>query len=93
MNDGDFLDAIEFGSLAEAKVYSGDGKDIEVNLQDHRGMTPIVVASYYGHNDIVEWLLGLNADPNIPDQSGKNAIDHAKEQGHEECLTLLARIT
>ena len=31
MNDPDFLDAVEFGNLSDAKMYSEDGRAIEVN--------------------------------------------------------------
>ncbi len=90
-NDADFLDAIEFGDLNSARMYSGNDKAIKVNLPDLSGKTPLMIAAYYGHKEIVEWLLALGADPYLRNPEGKSSIDLARDNDHHECLKLMKR--
>jgi len=85
-NDADFLDAIEFGDFQGAKRYSGDGEDIEVNLPESNGKTPLILAAYYGHENIVQWLLELGAHVTPQDNTGKTASDYAKEGSTGICV-------
>ena len=51
------------------------------NLNDKikDGTTPIIFATKTGRSDIVKMLILHGADPNIIDNSGKNAYDYAKD--------------
>ncbi len=88
-NDADFLDAIECGDFHGAQRYSGNGEDREVNRPERDGKTPLMLAAYSGHENIVRWLLGLGAHVTPQDTTGKTASDYAKEHGHTTCLRLL----
>jgi len=61
---------------------------INVNMQNDAGNTPIIVASDYGHSQIVKILLNNGADPNIENKNGWTAIDFAVgfliEKGHTQ---------
>lgn len=61
---------------------------INVNMQNDAGNTPLIVASDYGHSQIVKILLNNGADPNIENKNGWTAIDFAVgfliEKGHKQ---------
>jgi ankyrin repeat protein len=48
-------------------------------------------AAARGENEIARMLLGYGdgADPTIQDQNGQTAMDLAKENGHDEMVTIL----
>lgn len=52
----------------------------DVNFQDSRGWTPIMIAATQGYEDLVEFLLKHNADLELKDKYGKKATDKAKTQ-------------
>lgn len=52
----------------------------DVNYQDSRGWTPVMIAAAQGYEDLVEFLLEHNADLNLKDKYGKKAVDKAKNQ-------------
>lgn len=45
-----------------------------VNIQNHAGFTPLMMASYYGHQDIVTVLLAKGADRCARDHKGNTAL-------------------
>jgi len=61
---------------------------INVNMQNDAGNTPLIVASDYGHSQIVKILLNNGADPNIENKNGWTAVDFAVgiliEKGHTQ---------
>jgi ankyrin repeat protein len=87
--DGDFFDAVEFGDLDGAKMYSCNGEAVDINCRERHDQTVLMIASYYGHSHIVAWLLSLGADTALRDSSGKTALDLARENGHAESTSLL----
>lgn len=51
----------------------------DVNQQDSRGWTPLMIAAYQGHEDIVSHLIvEAKADVSVLDRFGKKAQDRAK---------------
>lgn len=64
--------------------------DTQVNLQDGRGFTPLMMAVHEGHPDIVKLLL---AHPKIQvdmqNNDGLTALDIAKARNHVEIINLL----
>lgn len=66
--------------------------EINVNVQDDKGLTPLMCASANGHLDIVEYLIReRGANLNIKNNEGKTALDLAKENGHEEVAKFLIK--
>ncbi len=51
--------------------------------------TLLQLAAAWGEDTWLQFLLSYNPDPNILCPDGKTAIDYAKENGHEHCVTLL----
>lgn len=50
-----------------------------INVQNERGWTPLIVATYYGHKEIVKWLIANGADIEITNYNGTNLLMYAKE--------------
>lgn len=45
-----------------------------VNIKNHAGFTPLMMATYYGHQDIVTMLLNSGADRCARDNKGNTAL-------------------
>ena len=55
---------------------------IDPNIQDSKGTTPLMIASTNGHLDVVEQLLDAQADPSIQTHMGETALANASFCGH-----------
>ena len=86
----DIWDAIELGQTERALELL---PAVDVN-QSMRGCTPGVLlrlASGHGNRELVRALLERGADPTIRTEYGMNAVDVARERGHDEIVRLLER--
>lgn len=59
------------------------------NAQQQAGFRPIHEAGTHANRKLAELLLAHDADPSLPNDEGKSAIDLARERGHEEFATWL----
>jgi hypothetical protein len=57
-------------------------KGAEVNAQDKRGRTALIVASKDGYREVVQILLAYGADVNGRDKKGNTALDWASFSGY-----------
>ena len=48
-------------------------KEANIDYQDTRGWTPLMIAAYKGHHSIVETLIDNGADITLQDKFGKKA--------------------
>jgi hypothetical protein len=96
--DADLFDAAEFGDLDWVQRSIGsmgvDGKPIDINVQDLRGETILMIASRYAWSEIVRFLLDHGADPNLRNNKGQTALMLAQDREanlreYEEVVTLL----
>ena len=63
---------------------------IDINEQDgYDGETVLIQASGRGILEMVDFLLGLGADPYLQDKEGKMAIDYARQGGFKGIVALL----
>ena len=62
--------------------------DLNVNVQDNEGVTPIRAAVSECILPAVFALLQVGADPNITDNQGMSAVDEAKQSGYDGMLFL-----
>ncbi|XP_077963817.1 oxysterol-binding protein-related protein 1 isoform X4 [Gasterosteus aculeatus] len=66
---------------------------IDINCRGKRksnlGWTPLHLASYFGHKDVVEELLKVGADVNLPNNVGDTALHKAAFTGRKEVVMLL----
>ena len=49
------------------------------NEQDEHGWTPLIVATYNNHKDIVKYLISIGADIRCKNNNGTNLLMYAKE--------------
>lgn len=58
---------------------------IEFQTHESNGcLTPLMIASKYGHLELVQYLLTSGADPNQMDFHGRTALTHATMNGNSE---------
>ena len=62
-----------------------------LHLQEKNGMTPLMLASIKGSDEVVLLLLKENADPNIFDRKGMTALMHACRHGYPKAAELLLK--
>lgn len=69
------LDALSIFEVAAAGLTEEIMRLVEedenlVNTISEHGFSPLGIATHFGHEDIVRFLLSKNADPNLPSQNG-----------------------
>ena len=60
-----------------------------INRRDNCGATALMLAAQHGRLDIVERLLDKGADVAIKNYSNHTAIDYARQQGHDDIVSIL----
>jgi len=72
-----FFDAIKRGDLRTAKLLHFHRTTV-VNARSTNGKTPLQIACWKGHSDIVKWLLDeVKVDVEQPDKDGNLPIHYA----------------
>lgn len=87
------IPAAEKGHVSNVKLLLADGK-VDIDHQNNFGYTALIeaVALRDGsevYQQIVEELLAYNADKELRDESGKTALDYAKEKGYTKMIKML----
>ena len=75
------------GSVVEVERLLEEEADI--NEKDHRGTTPLMHASWWGHIDVVKLLIESGADLNQRNGRWNTALHFAYEEKHEDIVKLL----
>ena len=81
------FDFARAGQTAELSQYLSAG--IPVNLTNHTGDTLLMLASYHGHLNTVELLLGKSADCNVLNDRGQSVIAGAVFKDHIDVVRAL----
>lgn len=87
MNDKLF-DAIRNGNFEMVKAITTAHPEL-INIKDQRGSTPLLLATYYGHQDITEEILKHKPDINAKDGSGNSALMGVCFKGYPVIAKLL----
>ena len=84
--------AASFGLLGILKlIFSVQGtRDLECRGGIHRS-TPLHVASYYGHPEVVDFLIGVGADVNEHNDNGKSGLECASFLGMDAIVRSLLK--
>lgn len=87
------IPAAEKGHLDNVKLLLADGK-VDIDHQNSFGYTALIEAvaltdGSFVYQQIVQELLAHNANKELRDNSGKTALDYAKEKGYTEMIKML----
>jgi ankyrin repeat protein len=64
-------------------------ENVEVDLRDDNGFTPLLWAARRNHPDIVRILLDKGSDPSVKDKYGWTPMVWAIQRGHYKIIGLL----
>lgn len=85
-----FLRSCRNGDLGTVKQFLAyrDAKKVQFDISckgrsKYNGWTPLHLATYFGHRDVVEYLLARNADVNAINENGDTALHKAAFIGRE----------
>jgi ankyrin repeat protein len=56
----------------------------DIDVTDVRGVTPLMLAVFYGEDEIVQMLLEKGADKELRDESNRNALEVCRERLEEK---------
>ena len=72
--------------IKEYKKYGGN-----LNVQDEKGYSPLIYAAYYGHDDLVTYLIHEGANPCLEDKRGNTALMGAIFKGNLKSAYVLMK--
>lgn len=83
-------EAAAAGLLEQVQAMIENNPDLLDTVSDH-GFTPLGIATHFGNEDVVRFLLGKGADPNIQSQNGYNVypIHAAISSGFDNIAKML----
>lgn len=79
------------GSLGAIDVLIAHGIDVDARQADYSA-TPLIVAAWQGHSDLVLHLLDEGADPTLKTEDGATARKWALVGGHQDVAALLENV-
>jgi uncharacterized protein len=84
--------ALEFAANAghSSTVRLLAGRGVPLDERNAYGWTPLMTAAWQGHDSVVAGLLALGADRHIKDDTGKTAIDWARDGNRPRVVSLLS---
>jgi uncharacterized protein len=85
---GEIHDAAETGDLAKVKTLLNKLPKL-VSSKDSSGYTPLHLAAYHCHKDIIELLLANGADVNVKAKNGDTPLHSAMENSYKDVVELL----
>jgi uncharacterized protein len=61
-----------------------------IDAESPNKSTPLMLASHYGHPDVVRLLLEEGADPSLRNEQGLSAVDFARRAGRDDMADLVS---
>ncbi|OGT38463.1 MAG: hypothetical protein A3K00_07415 [Gallionellales bacterium RIFOXYD2_FULL_52_7] len=84
-----FFEATETGNRTAVALFM-EAK-INTEIRDNRGWTPLMMAAFNGHEEIIGLLIQHGADVNALDSGGNSALHWAAFGGHISCAKQLVQ--
>ena len=85
--DGDLFDAVAFGDRESVKMYWQDS--IEINHPEKGGNTMLMIATFYGFEDMCKFFLSKRPNLSLVNDKGQTVKDIAIAEGHVNILEML----
>jgi len=76
------------GDLSRVQYYLQEDP-AAVNARNESGLTPLHLAAWKGHSEVVRYLLRERADPNLQDINGDTPLHFAASWGYRDIVQLL----
>mmetsp|Transcript_18511 Transcript_18511/g.38238 ORF Transcript_18511/g.38238 Transcript_18511/m.38238 type:complete len:183 (-) Transcript_18511:2298-2846(-) len=87
--DKDFRDLCMHGSVERVKAIA---EGVNVNAKEaHSNRTAIHKAAFFGHSEVVKYLVGLGSEVNAQDADGDTALHDAAQLGHAAAVEVLLK--
>src|ERR1035438_1825728 len=86
---GEIHDAAQNGDMEKVKALLKGNPDLVFSKNDNYGCTPLHLAVFSGHKEVVELLLTNKADVNAKSTNGLTPLHVAAVQGYKEVAELL----
>jgi len=84
------LQCASFFGIVKVVVALIEVGDSDINGGGFRGLTPLSLAAYNGHEEVTKILLGREeVNPNKADEWGRTPLSHAARNGHEGVVKIL----
>lgn len=80
--------AVKSGQADSVKALLS-GKNIDVNIADADGNTPLIEAARFGHDEITRLLIAHGADLQAKNKDGDTALTLAVRNGHQDAVKVL----
>lgn len=80
--------AVRMNNVKAAQLLMPFG--VELNYQDKKGSTPIMMALFAGHEDMIQSLLFYHPDLDLKDHDGLSVWDRLKEPSYQSYAPLFA---
>jgi ankyrin repeat protein len=88
METSEFFNQIREGNLPAIEALLNSHPQF-LNSRDSRGSTPLILAGYYNHRDVVRFLLEKGVPVDEKDSSGNTALMGACFKGYAEIAEIL----
>src|SRR5688500_13885837 len=88
ITESEFFEACRKGDLEKVSMLASQDPTL-INVEDHKGFTPLIIAVYNDSEEVVKFLLAQNARPEMHDMSGNTALMGACFKGYKEIARML----
>jgi hypothetical protein len=66
-----------------------DEQKVSHMARNSAGNVPIHTAAYHGNQEVIDYLLGMNVDINVPGRAGNTSLHYASAMGHADLVKYL----
>jgi ankyrin repeat protein len=86
--DSPLMVAVKGGQTDSVKALLS-GKDVDVNIAEPDGNTPLIEAARFGHDEITRLLIAHGANLQAKNRDGDTALVLAVRNGHQDVVKVL----